>query len=314
MATTTSLGIGIWPSMSSGLTASHADTQSHRPRRNMHSEHHQQLHQQQHYLHRQYPAASAVLVPLDDVAATRAPHGGIRTSLAPYLTSEPASRPHRINTGNGSGAHESCTTARNSDVNVADNTHMLDSCLYFSALPPLSSHAKRRGRSKMNAIDQAQQAAKLEQKSRRREQNRNAQRRLRDRKEDHVFKLEGEVAQLRQQDEQRCSKMRDLEEMIRRLLGERQDLQTRLELQQGGETSLGLGNTLGLVDKSRMDRGENVGTESSTGSSRSNSNRRRGGTDSNSRSSSHECCCVRIDIRDSYLPSPLAHSRREAKR
>ena len=41
----------------------------------------------------------------------------------------------------------------------------------------------------MYPSEEARQAAKMLQKARRREQNRNAQRRLRDRKEEHIFKV-----------------------------------------------------------------------------------------------------------------------------
>ncbi|CBQ69527.1 conserved hypothetical protein [Sporisorium reilianum SRZ2] len=88
---------------------------------------------------------------------------------------------------------------------------------------------KKRTRTSKYVDDEARQAAKTIQKARRREQNRNAQRRLRDRKEEHIFKLEGEVASLRRQGERDRSEKRDLEEMIRRLMDQRDDMQRRLD-------------------------------------------------------------------------------------
>ena len=48
---------------------------------------------------------------------------------------------------------------------------------------------KKRTRQRVYPSEEAKQAAKMLQKARRREQNRNAQRRLRDRKEEHIFKV-----------------------------------------------------------------------------------------------------------------------------
>lgn len=93
---------------------------------------------------------------------------------------------------------------------------------YTSHLPP---SPKKGSRSKLYPSEEARVAAKLVQKAKRREQNRNAQRRLRDRKEEHIFKLEGEVAELRRDAEER----RGLEEMVRRLVEERDDLRRRLD-------------------------------------------------------------------------------------
>ena len=51
------------------------------------------------------------------------------------------------------------------------------------------SLVKKRTRQRVYPSEEAKQAAKMLQKARRREQNRNAQRRLRDRKEEHIFKV-----------------------------------------------------------------------------------------------------------------------------
>lgn len=69
------------------------------------------------------------------------------------------------------------------DADAHMRAHSLDG-LYTSQLP-----AKKRTRQKMYPSEEARQAAKMLQKARRREQNRNAQRRLRDRKEEHIFKV-----------------------------------------------------------------------------------------------------------------------------
>lgn len=62
--------------------------------------------------------------------------------------------------------------------------HSLETGFYTSYLP-----VKRRTRQKTFSSEEARQAAKMLQKAKRREQNRNAQRRLRDRKEEHIFKV-----------------------------------------------------------------------------------------------------------------------------
>ncbi|ETS61376.1 hypothetical protein PaG_04403 [Moesziomyces aphidis] len=118
------------------------------------------------------------------------------------------------------------------------------------------SLVKKRTRQRVYPSEEAKQAAKMLQKARRREQNRNAQRRLRDRKEEHIFKLEAEVAQLRRQGEQQRAEMQGLEEMIRRLMEQRSELRHRLEalggaplgddLTFGGEKSMRLAPLLSL--------------------------------------------------------------------
>uniref|UniRef100_V5GQI9 BZIP domain-containing protein n=2 Tax=Kalmanozyma brasiliensis (strain GHG001) TaxID=1365824 RepID=V5GQI9_KALBG len=94
---------------------------------------------------------------------------------------------------------------------------------YTSHLPP-----KKRTRSKLYPSEEARMAAKMVQKAKRREQNRNAQRRLRDRKEEHIFTLEGEVSGLRRELEEERAAREGLEEMVRRLVGERDELRRRV--------------------------------------------------------------------------------------
>nr|CDI55626.1 uncharacterized protein BN887_04036 [Melanopsichium pennsylvanicum 4] len=96
--------------------------------------------------------------------------------------------------------------------------------LYTSQL-----HAKTRTQQKMYPEAETRQAARMLQKARRREQNRDAQRRLRDRKEEYVFKLEGEIAQLRRQAEASRWDVHNLEEMIRRLMDQCSGMQRKLE-------------------------------------------------------------------------------------
>lgn len=90
---------------------------------------------------------------------------------APFVDPTAAAASHR-------GSYEPYPTACDPAM-----SHHLDG-LYTSELP-----AKKRTRTKMYPSEEARQAAKLVQKARRREQNRNAQRRLRDRKEEHIFKV-----------------------------------------------------------------------------------------------------------------------------
>lgn len=97
------------------------------------------------------------------------------------------------------------------------------------SLDSLQPPAKRT-RQNWYPSEEARLEAKKAQKARRREQNRNAQRRLRDRKEEHIFNLEGEVSRLRKQHEHQQAVESDLEDMLRRLVTERDELQRRLSL------------------------------------------------------------------------------------
>lgn len=117
------------------------------------------------------------------------------------------------------------TAARGSSHDAAvyashARSHSLD-----SLQPPT-----KRTRQNWYPSEEARLEAKKAQKARRREQNRNAQRRLRDRKEEHIFNLEGEVSRLRKQNEQQLAVESDLEDMLRRLVTERDELQRRLSL------------------------------------------------------------------------------------
>ncbi|GAC94629.1 hypothetical protein PHSY_002202 [Pseudozyma hubeiensis SY62] len=263
--------VGAW----AYTTPSYATTQSQRSQSLAHYDPHPHHHLQRRQYH-QHPTSSAYGLGIDDAA----PRTSL-TSTAPissYPSNEQsASSSYRTN---ASSTYHSQPFA--DDYHHAQATsHPSDSRLHYSSLPASSSAIKRRGRSKMYASEEARQAAKQAQKARRREQNRDAQRRLRDRKEEHIFKLEGELAQLRRENDE----VRGLQEMIRKLLDERQDLHRRLGIQQE-EGKIGRDNALGLVDDLIMGRGDAPGLRDSANSSRSHSASDQDGKDASSRSSS----------------------------
>ncbi|KAJ1023735.1 hypothetical protein NDA18_004718 [Ustilago nuda] len=109
------------------------------------------------------------------------------------------------------------------NAHMRTQSHSMEG-LYTSQQLPV----KKRTRSKMYPSEEARQAAKMVQEARRREQNRNAQRRIRDRKEQHIFKLQGEVSALRRQGEEFRTEVSGLEEMIRRLLDQKSELVRKL--------------------------------------------------------------------------------------
>ncbi|KAJ1575177.1 hypothetical protein NDA11_002116 [Ustilago hordei] len=109
------------------------------------------------------------------------------------------------------------------DAHMRTQSHSMEG-LYTSQQLPV----KKRTRSKMYPSEEARQAAKMVQEARRREQNRNAQRRIRDRKEQHIFKLQGEVSALRRQGEEFRTEVSGLEEMIRRLFDQKSELVRKL--------------------------------------------------------------------------------------
>lgn len=103
----------------------------------------------------------------------------------------PPAAPHSSYHNFGSGNNRSCTTPIRDDLGHtaggASSALLLDAFSYPYAGAERAS--KKRSRSSKYVDEGVRQAAKLMQKARRREQNRNAQRRLRDRKEEHIFKV-----------------------------------------------------------------------------------------------------------------------------
>ncbi|KAJ1021146.1 hypothetical protein NDA16_003932 [Ustilago loliicola] len=172
-------------------------------------------HRTQHQPYYHHNAAPASVSAMPSYRFDSAPRMTFDT-LPPSSTSSAAAS-HR-----GSYETYASTTYHSPDAHM--RAHSLEE-LYTSQQLPV----KKRARSKMYPSEEARQAAKLIQRARRREQNRNAQRRLRDRKEEHIFKLEGEVAQLRRQGEEFRTEVQGLEEMIRRLLDQKSELVRKLE-------------------------------------------------------------------------------------
>ncbi|KAJ9475676.1 BZIP domain-containing protein [Pseudozyma hubeiensis] len=275
MAAVTS-GTGAWTYQTpSYATAQPQHAQKHAQYNPQH--HHQQ--QQQHYHH--HPTSSSCSLGIDD-AAPRTSLVSAAPTFSHASSEQGASSSYRTSASSSYQSHPIADDYRRATA----SSHLSESRLHYSSLPASSSAIKRRGRSKSYASEEARQAAKQAQKARRREQNRDAQRRLRDRKEEHIFKLEGELAQLRQETDRHRSEVQGLEEMIRRLLAERQDLHRRLGVQQE-QGKIGRNNALGLVDDLILAReGDASGSRDSANSSRSNSASDEGGKDGSSRSSS----------------------------
>ncbi|CDW98247.1 hypothetical protein [Sporisorium scitamineum] len=170
----------------------------------------------QHYQYHPSTSSSTALMPSyhHPINAAR----GVFSSSSSAVHGSPSS--YRNMTGAG---YDSYTTAREGTA-ATSSTQTLDADSYsYASLSPRKRHTSK------YVDEEARQAAKMVQKARRREQNRNAQRRLGDREEEHIFKLEGEVAALRRQSERDRSEKQDLEEMIRRLLDQREDMQRRLD-------------------------------------------------------------------------------------
>ncbi|KAN0064249.1 hypothetical protein ACQY0O_003416 [Thecaphora frezii] len=95
-------------------------------------------------------------------------------------------------------------------------------------LPPASKQGGKRPRNSYYPNEEARLAAKEAQKAKRREQNRIAQRRLRDRKEEYIQKLEEQTSSLQTQLNSRTSSEAALEHCLRRLIIEREELFYRL--------------------------------------------------------------------------------------
>lgn len=174
MATVTSQSMA-WSSMP-GLAPiqqhySYAQPSSHHQHSQPSSPHRAQ--HQTYYHHNTAPTSSTAVPSYRIDSAPRMPFD----TLPPTSTSSAATS-YR-------GSYETyASTTYHSSADPHMRAHSLEGLYTSQQLP-----AKKRTRSKMYPSEQARQAAKLIQKARRREQNRNAQRRLRDRKEEHIFKV-----------------------------------------------------------------------------------------------------------------------------
>lgn len=138
-------------------------------------------------------------------------------------------------------SYQQAASYANLRLNLVSNTGGAGSSSSSNDVATYASHARshsldslepptKRTRQNWYPSEEARLEARKAQKDRRREQNRNAQRRLRDRKEEHIFNLEGEVSRLRKQHEQQRVVESDLEHMLRRLVKERDELQRRLSI------------------------------------------------------------------------------------